>query len=170
MVIGFNKIARGKRIALLAQQDGGSEIGADVDLVREVEPIAVCVNGHAVGGGNKEAVGEHHKTRLMIAEIVVFHGALAQNPGIVEGIETAAESPFQPIVGMKRTVEFFLPIPVVSAQQMGPVGAAITRSEFKTVLGPVKMAAVIREIEKRHFAEIQHGITRNEIFSLYNGK
>jgi len=102
--------------------------------VGEVEPIAVSVDRHAVRGGDKEAVGEHHKTRLIIAEIVVFDGALAQNPGIVECIRTAAEAPFQPIVGMERAVEFFLPIPVVSAQQIGPVGAAITRGEFKTVL------------------------------------
>src|SRR5438094_7509221 len=50
VVFRFKKVARGERIALLAQDDGGGEIGGNVDPVCEVESIAVPVNRHAVGG------------------------------------------------------------------------------------------------------------------------
>src|SRR5438128_12182444 len=49
-VLAFKEIPPDERISLLAQHDGGGEIGADAHLMGEAETIAVLVDGRAVGG------------------------------------------------------------------------------------------------------------------------
>ena len=100
-VFALEEVPTDKRITFLAQNDGGGEVRADVYLVREGETIPVFLDGHTVGGGGRQTVGENQKTRLMIAQVVIFHRSLTQHARVVVGVRPAAKTAFQPVIRVK---------------------------------------------------------------------